>query len=86
MAGLDWGAVRPGDRLRIGAALVEVTRYTVPCNTIAASFAGRQFRRIHQDEHPGWSRVYARVLEPGVIAAGDAVEHQPSAVGAASPD
>ena len=24
--------------------------------------------------HPGWSRVYARVLAPGEIAAGDPVE------------
>lgn len=80
LAGLDWAAVRPGDRLRIGAALVEVTRYTTPCATIREFFVGRRYRRIHQDDHPGWSRVYTRVLESGTIAAGDAVERFPAEV------
>ena len=30
--------------------------------------------RISQKRHAGWSRVYARVLVPGEIAAGDRVE------------
>ncbi len=72
--GLDWDAVRPGARLRIGAALVEVTRYTTPCKTIARSFADGNFNRIHAARQAGWSRVYARVVEGGEIAQGDAIE------------
>lgn len=33
--------------------------------TIAGSFAGGDFARIAQRDHPGTSRVYARVLAPG---------------------
>jgi MOSC domain-containing protein YiiM len=49
--------------------LLEVTRYTSPCVNIAAAFAGRDFARVPQKRHPGFSRVYA-----GTIATGDAVE------------
>ena len=74
VSGLDWDQVRPGAQLRIGPARIEVTRYTTPCNTIRASFAGGAFNRIHEARRPGWSRVYARVVEGGEIARGDAVE------------
>lgn len=73
VAGLDWPAIRPGTRLRVGGALVEITSYTAPCRTIAGSFAGGEFRRISQTVWPGWSRVYARVLEPGLLKVGDDV-------------
>jgi len=77
--GLDWDAVLPGARLRIGATLVEVTRYTTPCKTIAPSFADGGFNRIHAARHAGWSRAYARVVEGGEIARGDPVEFVKSA-------
>jgi MOSC domain-containing protein YiiM len=72
--GLDWSLVVPGVRLRIGQVTLEVTRYTAPCKTIRASFRGGDFNRIHQQFHPGESRVYARVITEGTIAAGDAIE------------
>jgi MOSC domain-containing protein YiiM len=71
--GLDWDAVVPGVRLRIGAAEVEVTSYTVPCKSIAGAFRDGAFTRIGQKVHPGWSRVYVRVLREGAVAVGDAV-------------
>ncbi|GBD24484.1 hypothetical protein HRbin29_02162 [bacterium HR29] len=75
ISGLDWDRVRPGSRLRLGSSvLVEVTRFTTPCKTIRGSFLGGDFNRIHHALHPGWSRVYARVLQGGVIRPGDAVE------------
>ena len=74
VAGLDWDAVHPGARLRIGPALLEVTRYTTPCSTIRRSFSDGHFNRIHEARHSGWSRVYARVVEGGEVAAGDVVE------------
>ena len=74
IAGLDWDAVAPGARLRLGeSALIEIASYTAPCSKIGASFAGGDFNRINQKTHPGWSRLYARVLEGGPLAPGDAV-------------
>lgn len=73
--GLDWDAVTPGRRIRVGTTvLLEVTRYTTPCSTIRGSFHDRNSNRIHQNNHPGWSRVYARVLEEGVVRPDDTVE------------
>ena len=73
--GIDWDLVLPGTQLRLGAAvLLEVTRYTTPCKTIARWFANGDSNRIHNNLRPGWSRVYARVLEPGVVRPGDVVE------------
>jgi MOSC domain-containing protein YiiM len=70
--GLDWSTVEPGSRLRLGAAvLLEVTRYTSPCFNIKAAFVGGEVGRISQKRHPGWSRVYARVLREGTIRTGD---------------
>ena len=74
VAGLDWDAVVPGARLRLGADVrIEITRYTSPCRKIAASFADGDSSRISQQRHPGWSRVYARVLAGGALAPGDPV-------------
>jgi MOSC domain-containing protein YiiM len=73
VSGVDWSHVVPGARLRLGPVLVEVTSYTAPCRTIRASFALWRTSRISQEKHPGWSRVYARVLEVGEAAAGDPV-------------
>lgn len=70
--GLDWDLVVPGTRWRLGEAEVEVTKYTTPCAT-TAPFVSGDLARFHQDASPGWSRVYARVLTPGRVAAGDAV-------------
>jgi len=71
---LDWSLIAPGLALSVGSEVrLEVTSFTNPCKTIAASFAGGRFSRISQKLHPGWSRVYARVLEEGAVAIGDSV-------------
>ncbi len=31
-------------------------------------------RRMSEKAHPGWSRMYAKVIEPGRIKVGDPVE------------
>ena len=75
ISGLDWSLVVPGARLRLGGeVLVEITNYTAPCMKNAAWFADGDFNRMNQQTHPGCSRVYARVLEEGLLRAGDAVE------------
>ena len=72
--GLDWSLVAPGVRLRLGPdVLLEVTKYTSPCFNIRVAFRDGDFARVSQKQHPGWSRVYAKVLEEGVIRPGDDV-------------
>jgi MOSC domain-containing protein YiiM len=71
----DWSKMIPGARLRLGSeVLIELTHFTTPCSTIADSFSGKDFSRILQEKHPGWSRIYARVLKTGQIRVGDQVE------------
>lgn len=77
VAGLDWSQLAPGDRLRIGPTLVEITRYTTPCANIAGAFRDGDFARILATTHPGDARAYAAVVEAGVIAVGDPVERIP---------
>jgi MOSC domain-containing protein YiiM len=74
MAGLDWDQVKPGTHLLLGnRVLLQVTRFTSPCFNIAPVFVGREFSRVSQKRHPGWSRVYARVLAEGTLRPGDDV-------------
>jgi MOSC domain-containing protein YiiM len=74
VAGLDWGGILPGVRLRVGSATIEVSSYTSPCKTIRRSFLNGRFSRISQKTNPGWSRVYGRVLVPGIVGNGDPVD------------
>ncbi len=70
--GLDWSAVAPECHLLLGdTVLLQITRYTSPCMNIIRAFKGGDFTRVSQKRHPGWSRVYARVLVPGCIRQGD---------------
>lgn len=71
--GVDWAEMAPGILLRLGSVVAELTEYTRPCRTIAGSFTQGRSGRISQKAHPGWSRVYARVLEEGRVAVGDPV-------------
>lgn len=76
IGGLDWASLAAGDRLRIGEVLAELTFPADPCSKNAGWFLDRDFRRMSHDLHPGWSRWYARVLEPGLVATGDEVEYE----------
>ena len=78
LEGIDWDLVVPGARLRLGESVIlEVASFTSPCKTIRDSFIDGRFVRISQKLHPGWSRVYARVLSEGEIRCGDSVEVTP---------
>lgn len=72
-AGLDWSLVVPNTRLRLGAGVViEITGFADPCATIRGSFSDGNINRLnHRLECP--SRVYARVLSPGVVRPGDPI-------------
>jgi MOSC domain-containing protein YiiM len=77
--GIDWDRIAPGATIRIGDEVVlEVASFTNPCKTIRASFIDGEFVRIAQRLHPGWSRVYARVLREGQVHFGDPVEASPA--------
>jgi len=72
--GIDWDTVLPQSRVLLGDEVeLEITRYTSPCLNIRAVFKDGEFSRISQKRHAGWSRVYARVLVPGTVRAGDPV-------------
>ncbi len=74
LSGLNWSQVVPGSHLRLGKEVwIEVTRYTSPCSNIAAAFKDGDYSRVSQKLHPGWSRVYGRVIQGGTIAIGDIV-------------
>ena len=74
IGGLDWAALNVGDQLQIGNQLrIEITGYAAPCSNIVASFAGGEITRISQKLHPGWSRLYAKVLANATARLGDVV-------------
>lgn len=74
LTGLDWSLVVPGSRLQLGSqALIEVTSFTIPCNHLIPFFAEGEIDRVGQKHHPGWSRLYARVVQEGPIQVGDSV-------------
>ena len=78
LAGLDWFALKPGDRIRVGSVRLELVSYTAPCVHNGRWFLHENFSRISQKKWPGWNRLYARVLIEGVIRMGDPVVQEPA--------
>ncbi len=75
--GLDVDGAELGERWRIGTVLLEVALVRTPCNDFKV-WMGRGghdnrawVRRFAERERPG---AYLRVLQPGVLAAGDPIE------------
>ena len=82
IAGLDWAHLKPGDRLTIGVDLqLEIMSYTAPCRLNGQWFKDGNSERMAQEAHPGWSRLYARVLAEGTVQPGDQVRVQHAAPG-----
>jgi MOSC domain-containing protein YiiM len=73
LAGLDWFSFKPGDRIGLGPVRLELVSYTAPCAHNRRWFLNGDFSRISQKKHPGWSRLYARVLTEGLIRTGDPI-------------
>jgi MOSC domain-containing protein YiiM len=76
--GVDWATLRPGTIVQVGEVEAEISSYSTPCAKNAAWFAERNFRRMDQDLHPGWSRLYAWVRRPGIVRVGDVFEVEPN--------
>lgn len=61
-----------GDTIRVGGVVLQVTQPRQPCAKLAAYFGEPALvRAMLTSARCGW---YARVLEPGAVAAGDPVE------------
>lgn len=73
---VDWAQMKSDARLRLGEVVVELTAFAPPCSTIAGAFIDRQFKRVSQKLHPGWSRIYCRVLSPGLLRVGTDVQFE----------
>ncbi|MFL6141223.1 MAG: MOSC domain-containing protein [Labedaea sp.] len=78
-SGLDVNGALIGERWRIGAGvLLEVTSPRIPCGTFQGWMAEAGWiKRFTRRSRPG---AYLRVIEPGEIQAGDAIEieHRPA--------
>jgi len=75
--GVEWASLRPGTIVRVGEVEGEISSYSTPCAKNAAWFADGCFKRMDQELHPGWSRLYAWVRVPGVVRLGDTFEVEP---------
>jgi MOSC domain-containing protein YiiM len=72
VTGLDETTVCVGDRHRIGDALVECTQPRQPCWKLDRKWRRRDLgARVIESGRSGW---YVRVIQPGAIGAGDAIE------------
>ena len=79
--GLDRHALRFGQRLHVGTAVIELTKMRQPCATLNVYGPGLQAaiydaRIVKGDtESPLWrlSGFYASVVQPGIVAPGDAI-------------
>jgi MOSC domain-containing protein YiiM len=70
LAGVDWSLMVPGAYVEVGPVLLQLTTYVNPCRNVSDSFINGEFMRVSQKAHPGWSRLYARVLEEGIVTPG----------------
>lgn len=69
ISGQDEASIHIGDIIRCGSALLQVSQLREPCAVLAAVFGtSRVVRAMVKSGRCGW---YYRVLEPGIIAAGD---------------
>ncbi len=76
VSGIDWTTLRPGVRMLIGEVTCELSAWAEPCRKNDQWFEGRSDRIDHR-KHPGWSRIYAWVLEPGTVETGDPAVVEP---------
>ncbi|MFN3501079.1 MAG: MOSC domain-containing protein, partial [Allorhizobium sp.] len=73
--GVESAMLAAGDRLAIGEVLLEVTSARIPCATFAAKMGEPTFvKRYTRAGRPG---AYARVLQGGMVEAGQSVEFTP---------
>ncbi len=81
VVGGDETSVRVGEAYRVGSALVEVTKPREPCHLLnEVNFCKLVAASLGRTARTGW---YLRVLEPGLVQAGDRWQlERPAAAGA----
>lgn len=73
--GVESAMLAAGDRLAIGDVLLEITSARIPCATFAAKMGEPTFvKRYTRAARPG---AYARVLQGGIVEAGQSVQFKP---------
>jgi MOSC domain-containing protein YiiM len=71
-SGIAIAEARIGERWRVGSALLEVSEPRQPCSTLGAKMGDQRFvRRFAKALRLG---TYMRIIEPGVVGAGDAID------------
>jgi MOSC domain-containing protein YiiM/SAM-dependent methyltransferase len=82
LIGLDWGALRSGERLEIGkpgkGPLLQLTDDATPCSKQARWFIDGRIGRLSITAYPQDIRWYASVVREGPVAAGDEVRRLPA--------
>lgn len=86
--GIDRRTLRIGQRYRIGAAILELTKIRVPCDTLNVYGSGIQQAmydarvKAGDPASPRWglSGFYASVVQPGTIRTGDPISFLDQAV------
>ena len=79
LSGVAVNDARAGERWAIGSVVLEVVHPRIPCSTFAGFMGLRGWvRRFALAERPG---AYLRVVTPGSLGAGDAVEVSPGPTG-----
>lgn len=74
---VDWDSLRAGARMELGGGdgpLLEFTCWADPCTQIKGAFIDGEFTRVRHSAHPGWSRIYAKVLRDGDVRLGDTAD------------
>ena len=75
ISGLESASLKIGDRLRVGAVLLEVAASRIPCHVLAARMNDLGFvKKFRVAQRPG---AYCRVIQTGAVQAGDAVTLEP---------
>ena len=70
-AGLDLGGLKPGDRLRVGGCVIEITGVRVPCHQL------KKWDPDLPELIVGRSGWVARVVEEGIVRQGDPITPVP---------
>ena len=79
VGGLVWEELTVGDQFQIGEDVtLEITDFAPPCRTIAKYFKQRRYGRISHKKNPGTSRLYAKVLAPGMMQVGNRIHLIPT--------
>ncbi len=71
-AGLDITGAEIGEQWRIGTVVVEVSEPRIPCKVFAGFWDVPDL--VKRFTVRGWPGAYLRVVTPGQVAAGDAIE------------